>query len=71
MTNYIIGYAAGYHQNLYKTVEEVEEITKEEFIKKCKDIIKEHYPTRYIYLEHITKGLIGFYRNNKLIFFKY
>jgi len=66
---YKIIYAADYHLNDYRIIEdEIEKISMKEFEKKCKEIYKEYHPVRFVILESDDKGIVAVYRNKRLTF---
>jgi metallophosphoesterase superfamily enzyme len=46
---------------------EISKITKKEFEKRCKEIMKEYHPVRFIILEDDKKGIVALYRNKKIM----
>ena len=52
----------------YRIIEdEIEKITEKQFINKCKEIVKEYHPVRFILLENSEQGIVAVYRNKKIV----
>ena len=65
---YTLIYATNFHQNDYRIIEsEILKITLKEFEKRCKEIMKEYHPVKFIILEDNIKGIVALYRSNKIV----
>jgi len=64
---YTLLYARDHKANAYVVVEkEIQKITLKQFTDRCKVIVKENHPVRYIVLEDEDKGIVALYRNKKV-----
>jgi hypothetical protein len=65
---YTLLYAREYKANTYVVVEkEIQKITLKQFTDRCKAIVKENHPVRFVVLEDDVKGIVAMYRGRKIV----
>ena len=60
-------YAKDFNTNDYRVEEsEISKITLKQFMTRCKEIVKENHPVKFIVLEDDKKGIVALYRDKQL-----